>query len=417
MQLLQPARRCPQWLALGGGWEWHAADYPARGRDTPSDHRAGSPVIIREPVAVQSLRIVPNLRSSVVEEMPSSQLVLFTSRIGDSDAALLEGDPAVRPFTWAGLVRAMRDPELELMEVAEPLWLGEWVRAARYVVLLKVLRSALPGPRTVAVATYAIENLDAHERLGPRWLDSRPALRAVALRLVTAAVGASLLLLDVVVFGTSGACENYRRAFGRALRRTRYSVLTPRLDACSVCGPLPSTPREPTVLFLGAPSDRKGFSVLMTAWEMAGAANRGWRLVVADPGGECEPDLPPGVSIRTQPSRQAVHELLRCAAAVAMPSVRLPRWREQIGLPLVEGLAHGCRVVTTTETGLADDLRDHPLVTLTTPGDARSLAEGLRQVMASHPAGPAVSAGPEGYTKRDIVRWWLSAGSPATSTG
>jgi hypothetical protein len=88
-------------------------------------------VIIRELVAVQSLRIVPNPRSSVVEEMPSSQLVLFTSRIGDSDAALLEGDPAVQPFTWAGLARAMRDPELELMEVAEPLWLGEWVRAVR----------------------------------------------------------------------------------------------------------------------------------------------------------------------------------------------------------------------------------------------------------------------------------------------
>ena len=46
-------------------------------------------MIVREPVAVQSLRIVPNLRSSVVEEMTSSQLVLFTSRIGDSDAALL----------------------------------------------------------------------------------------------------------------------------------------------------------------------------------------------------------------------------------------------------------------------------------------------------------------------------------------
>jgi glycosyltransferase involved in cell wall biosynthesis len=115
------------------------------------------------------------------------------------------------------------------------------------------------------------------------------------------------------------------------------------------------------------------------------------------------------VSIRANPTRQAVHELLRDSAVVAMPSVRLRGWREQIGLPLVEGLTHGCRVVTTTETGLADDLRGHPLVTLTTPGDPASLADGLRRAMD-----PPAEAGfgdvprPAGYTKRDVVAWWLA---------
>jgi glycosyltransferase involved in cell wall biosynthesis len=363
---------------------------------------------------VQSLRIVPNLRSSVVEEMPPAQLLLFTSRIGDSDDALLAGNRAVRPFSWRRLLRALRDPELELVEVAEPLWLGEWVRAVRYVLLLKLLRPALPRRRPVAVATYAIENLDARERLSFRSLDHRPWAGAVARRLTTAAVGASLLLLDVVVFGTSGACENYRGAFGWALRRTRWAVLPPRLDACTVCGPVTGTHRDPRVLYLGTPSGRKGFDVLMTAWETAGAADRGWQLLVADPRGSEAPDVPPGVSIRTGLSRETVHELLATSAAVAMPSVRRPRWREQIGLPLVEGLTHGCRVLTTTETGLADDLRDHPLVTLTTPGDPESLAEGLRRVMAAAPAPPAPE-GLTGYTKRDIVRWWLTAGEPVPS--
>jgi hypothetical protein len=205
-------------------------------------------------VRVQSLRIVPNLRSSVVEEKPASQLVLFTSQLGDSDAALL--GPTVRPFTWAGLLRAIRDPDLELMEVAEPLWLGEWVRALRYVVLLRVL----PRRRrvAVAVATYAIENLDARARLSYRSLDAHPLLGTVASRLLTAAVGASLPLLDVVVYGTSGAAENYERVFGRFLRRTRSAVLPPRVDACRVCGPAVTrdVPRDPTVLFLGAPSER-----------------------------------------------------------------------------------------------------------------------------------------------------------------
>ncbi|HSK58754.1 MAG TPA: glycosyltransferase [Actinomycetospora sp.] len=359
---------------------------------------------------MQTLRIVPDLRSSVVEEAPASQVLLFTSRRSDADPALLDL-PAVRPFTWTTLLGALRDPDLELVEVAEPLWLGEWVRALRAVALVRLLRVLRPR-RRVRIATYAIENLDVRERLRFPSLDGRPVLGARATRLATIALGISLLALDAVVFGTTGASENYRRAFGWSLLRTRHTVLTPRLDGCRVCGPRSArgAARDRTVLFLGSPSERKGFGVLTDAWERSGAADRGWRLVVADPSGGDGRDLPAGVSI-TSPSRAAVHELLRTAAVVAMPSVRRARWREQIGLPLVEGLTHGCRVVTTTETGLADDLREHPLAVLTTPGDPESLADGLRRAMATEGAG-AATAGPAGHTKRDVVEWWLDVPTP-----
>jgi glycosyltransferase involved in cell wall biosynthesis len=367
-------------------------------------------------VPVQTLRIVPNLRSSVVEEMPPGQVLLFTSELGDADAALVS-NPSVLPFTWGRLLDAVRDPDLELLEVAEPLWLGEWLRALRYVVLVKLLR-ARPGRRKVRVATYAIENLDARERLSFHALDGRPVLGAAASRLAVVGVGVSLLLLDAVVFGTTGAYENYRRAFGWSLRRSEHAVLSPRVGVCTVCGPgaAGEVPRDRTVLFLGAPSERKGFPVLMEAWELAGGADRGWQVVVADPDGAGHPDLPRGVSLRTRPARPAVHELLRSSAVVAMPSVRLRRWREQIGLPLVEGLAHGCRVVTTAETGLADDLRGHPLVTFTAPGDAQSLADGLRRAMDAAEQGPGDApdpAGRRGHTKSDVVAWWLGAGPGA----
>jgi glycosyltransferase involved in cell wall biosynthesis len=360
---------------------------------------------------VQTLRIVPDLRSSVVEEAPASQVLLFTSQRGDADPALLDL-PAVRPFTWANLVGALRDPDLELVEVAEPLWLGEWVRALRWIALVKLLRVLRPR-RRVRIATYAIENLDVRERLRFPSLDRRPVLGAVATRLATVAMGISLLALDAVVFGTTGAYENYRRAFGWSLRRTRHTVLTPRLDACRVCGPgvVDRTARDRTVLFLGSPSERKGFGVLTDAWERCDATDRGWRLVVADPAGGDGGDLPADVSI-TSPSRSAVHELLRTSAVVAMPSVRRPGWREQIGLPLVEGLTHGCRVVTSTETGLADDLRKHPSVVLTTPGDPQSLADGLRRAMAEEGATGPCTTGRAGSTKRDVVAWWLDASTP-----
>lgn len=293
------------------------------------------------------------------------------------------------PFGWRRLVRALRDPELEVLEVAEPLWLGEWRRALPCIALAKAMRPVRRRP--VAIATYAIENLDVRDRVR-----RRPARLAL---------GVSLLWLDAVVFGTTGAYENYRRSFGWALRRVRHTVLTPRLDECAVCAPR-AEPREPTVLFLGTPSERKGFPVLLEAWEMVDGAARGWRLVVADPSGSGPDELPAGVSIVAEPARSEVHELLRAGAVVAMPSVRRPGWREQIGLPLVEGLAHGCRVVTSTETGLAGDLHDHPAVELTAPGDPTSLAAGLRRAMDA----PApVSPGRRGHTTSDVVAWWRAA--------
>jgi len=40
-------------------------------------------------------------------------------------------------------------------------------------------------------------------------------------------------------------------------------------------------------------------------------------------------------------------------------SQRTTNWREQVGLPIVEALAHGCAVVASDETGLADWLATH----------------------------------------------------------
>jgi hypothetical protein len=62
--------------------------------------------------------------------------------------------------------------------------------------------------------------------------------------------------------------------------------------------------------------------------------------------------------------------------------------------------------VTTSETGLAEDLVGHPLVTFTTAGDSASLADGLRRAMTPGPdvAEPTL----DGFSKRDVVAWWLA---------
>ena len=65
------------------------------------------------------------------------------------------------------------------------------------------------------------------------------------------------------------------------------------------------------------------------------------------------------VEFRRSPSREEIHAELRAARVVVLLSKSEKYWREQIGLPLLEGLAHACRIVTTSQTGIADWLMDH----------------------------------------------------------
>jgi glycosyltransferase involved in cell wall biosynthesis len=59
------------------------------------------------------------------------------------------------------------------------------------------------------------------------------------------------------------------------------------------------------------------------------------------------------VDLEIDPPRARVHEAMRESSVLVLLSQPHGHWREQVGLPIVEGLAHGCEVVTTSETGLA----------------------------------------------------------------
>jgi len=87
------------------------------------------------------------------------------------------------------------------------------------------------------------------------------------------------------------------------------------------------------------------------------------------------------VTLELDPPRDRIHEVLRNRPVVILLSQRVGTWREQIGLPVLEGIAHGCEVVTTTETGLADWLESHghSVVAPTTPalGIARHIDGAL----------------------------------------
>ncbi|UVF79141.1 glycosyltransferase family 4 protein [Gordonia mangrovi] len=115
-----------------------------------------------------------------------------------------------------------------------------------------------------------------------------------------------------------------------------------------------------TVLFLGAFEDRKGVLELVDAWPAVRAAAPSAELIVVGKG-PLEPEvrrrvaeMKPAARVVVDPPRSEIFSLLADAKVVVLLSKRELGWREQVGLPICEGLASGCEIVTTGETGLAE---------------------------------------------------------------
>jgi glycosyltransferase involved in cell wall biosynthesis len=75
--------------------------------------------------------------------------------------------------------------------------------------------------------------------------------------------------------------------------------------------------------------------------------------------------------------RADVADALAQSAVLVAPSQRSGRWREQIGLPISEGLARGLTIVTTDETGLSSWLAEHGHTVLSSPASAERLEEAI----------------------------------------
>ncbi|MFP3393480.1 glycosyltransferase family 4 protein, partial [Brevibacillus sp. SIMBA_076] len=119
----------------------------------------------------------------------------------------------------------------------------------------------------------------------------------------------------------------------------------------------------PIAAFLGAFEERKGLPLLLAAWPLVRERRPDARLLVMGKGAlevlaREAVAIDASIELLVDPSRDTISGALAGAKALVLPSQRRPRWREQVGLPIVEGLAAGCVVVTTSETGLADWLTE-----------------------------------------------------------
>lgn len=289
----------------------------------------------------------------------------------DFDAALADGLDLVP----AGPVRAawlLARSSVRQLEVNEPLMVLSLRRTALAIAVLRA-RALFGGPR-VRFVSYAIENANPF---------TRPvAGRAARLRRLEQRVLARYVwrCLDRVVYGTEAAQILYASALP-AGRGPARSALIPALPAACDCPPA-ADDETPRVLFLGALAERKGFPLVLAAWPYLKVWLPNARLTVVGAGALADSAraaaaADPAIELIIAPSRVDIHSQLRRGRVLVLPSQPAPGWREQVGLPICEGLAHGCSIVTSTETGLAGWLRAHGHGLVSPGGSAEALAQAL----------------------------------------
>lgn len=355
------------------------------------------------------VRFYPELRSAHLERMASfedSRYLYFTRR-SDFDPGLLREGRVSRVSHW-GLLSAIWSDVPEVLEVPEPMWFRYSLDSIAVVAAVR-LRGIFGSGRTTIVS-YAIENSavdrvpGALERL-PAWIWR--ALTTVALKSLVPAI-------DHLAFGSVGALEAMRDAVGcdvvnEGLGSGRWKVI-PALPSPCDCSQFPRS--RNSVLFLGSLDERKGFHLLVKAWPTVVKTRPDMTLTIVGEGplsAEAE-DLAKrfeSVQFLGSQMRAGVHEQLRRNSMVVLPSQPRHRWREQLGLPVVEALAHGCSVVTSTETGLAPWLCEQGAEVLTVPTSVEDLLSAILRSSDRYPYGH-VWALPELDGRVAADRWLLS---------
>lgn len=291
--------------------------------------------------------------------------IVYRVRRYDFDESLAEGLELVQadPLRAALLFRRSR---LDALEINEPLMTSSLPASALAIFAVRFGRRRRPR-----IVTYVIGNADPFTAPSPsikrrvRWILERMLARYVWRR------------TDAVAYGTPGARDVYRAQLSP--RKEQDEILIPALPARSEP---PRNDRAQHVVFLGAFVARKGLPLLLQAWPAVVAERPGATLTLVGKGALIESALSfaasaDSVEVVQDPPRATIRDILARSLVLVLPSQPSPTWREQVGLPIVEGLEQGCAIVTTTETGLAPWLENHGHGVIDAAADASELARAI----------------------------------------
>ena len=326
----------------------------------------------------RSVQVLPELRSVSVDRIRANRDTLTVALGAKWDLDPTTALPGNVVFmSRQACLRWIARHECDVVELAEPLFMREAPWTLAFAIATK-LGSRMRRQRARVVA-YAIENNDLEALIGIPWL-RRPFVSAAG-RAYGAVVS---LVTDRLVFGTEGAAASYHSLGNHGLFAD-----APRVLALQSAGPAAERDAGTSAIFVGELAPRKGVTELLRAWELVEGELPDAKLTLV--GGGPLADQVDAWAARSADSRRSpgllphpdVISAVRRSTVLVAPSRREGRWREQVGLPIVEGLSAGLTVVTTTETGLADWLHQNGHRVIDAPPRPEDLAKKLIDALRS----------------------------------
>ncbi|EZP29038.1 glycosyltransferase family 4 protein [Microbacterium oleivorans] len=306
---------------------------------------------------------------------------LYNKTLYDFDISKAPSGTRVRRVGIGTVLVSILKREYDVLEIVEPYAPSALPQNLLISLVWRVSR--IGGRTPTKLVTYAIENADLPEKFSQQF-HLPLSLTQILLR---RAVLFSYRSLERIVFGTQDAAQNYQSLLGASFdnrpkpeRRTILGLSSPRptTDAGST---------QPTVIFVGALDDRKGVTLLLDAWPAVAARGLDAQLIVMGKGPKEDEvrsavaDLD-NVHFTVDPPRSAIWEALDRSDALVLLSQPYPGWKEQIGLPIVEGLSAGLEIVASTETGVADWLSTHGHRVVPPNSSLSELADAIHAALA-----------------------------------
>jgi glycosyltransferase involved in cell wall biosynthesis len=276
-----------------------------------------------------------------------------------------------------------------------PLDLIRRLRAVRPEVVQSVEPFALVTlPYSLAILGYvsasrtplvlvSLENLPLESKYGPAGLVVRELVRPLVRR------------AQLAVYINEGARLNFLAAGAEPSRMAHLMYGCWGVDVAEFRPgpsgrPLRRTAGEKVVLFLGRVDEVKGIFDLLEAFATVRTRVPNVRLVIAGAGRavpgvqewirkrglEGEIDLLGTVKNRDVP------DLMRAADVLAAPSVTTRLWAEQVGMVLIQAMACGIPVVSTTSGSIPEFVTDGENGLLVPEHDPKTLADALLSVLS-----------------------------------
>lgn len=345
------------------------------------------------------LRLIPELRNYHVanrDDLAPSDTFYFQRKYD------LAGD-IPDTFEQVGFARALRlagSGRYTQLVIWEPLWVRLLPKHGLIVLMWK-----LGSLRQRPVLSFAMENNDLNSLMS----GARPLPRWAVASFAWCVGNYIRFAYGRIAYASDGARRSYEQLPG-VPRVTSTTV--PNLPARRSLQP--GDPVPGSVVMVARMEPRKGVGAVMRSWPAVEKANPEARLRIVGAGPESEEvarwaaESPKTREFLGQQSHESVMRLVAESEVLVLPSVRDGRWREQIGLPIHEGLLNGLTIVTTDETGLAEWLsaRGHHVVPVTRIDE--TLAGAVLDALASPLPRDAVVAQLPERDARVVADLWLT---------